>query len=507
MSTKRSERKRRIRSLFSKYVIFFAVVEMISLTVFGGVLGYFLVGSWEDDQKTRLYEYSANIADSYEMLLNSENSNDKDSYSGLCYSLTSVSAAARADIYIVDTRGKVIFCRHMADIDGNTVRSADETNCEHSGLKVPAELLTGIAADGMLATKGSPGNYYADDTFVSAAAVRNSYTQETTAVVFALQREDVGLLPYISTFLQIYAMAALIMLLVTGLIIYLSTYNMTKPLKDMSEATKQYAKGNFSYRIKQNSRNSVREYDELSAAMNSMAASLEQFENSRASLIANVSHELKTPMTTISGFIDGILDGTISEKDRVYYLSIVSDEVRRLSRLVISMLNMSKIDAGELRINPSRFNLTEQIWNIFLSFEQRIDSKGINVRGFDYLATNYIEADRDMINQVFYNLIDNAVKFTNDHGEIHISMENDGEYVSVSIKNTGKGISEEDIDHVFERFYKGDKSRSLDTKSTGLGLFIVKNIVKLHNGEISVKSIDDKYTQFTVKLKIQLIEV
>lgn len=507
MSLKKSEKKRRIRSLFSKYVIFFAVVEMISLTVFGIVLGYFLVGSWEDDQKTTLYEYAENIADSYEMLLDSDKDNDDVSYSGLCYSLSSVSAAARADIYIVDSTGKVIFCRHMAEMDGDSVKSAEETDCEHRKIKIPGELFTGIAADGMLATKGSPGNFYDEDTFVSAAAVRQSYSKEATAVVFALQREDVGLRPYISTFLQIYIMAALVMILVTGLIIYVTTYNMTKPLKDMSEATKQYAKGNFSYRIKRSDRNTVREFDELSAAMNSMAASLEQFENSRASLIANVSHELKTPMTTIGGFIDGILDGTVSDADSVHYLQIVSEEVKRLSRLVVSMLNMSKIESGELRINPSRFNLTQQIWNIFISFEQKIESKGINVKGFDYLVNNYIEADQDMINQVFYNLIDNAVKFTNEDGEIYISMENVGDYVIVSIKNTGNGISDEDIDHVFERFYKGDKSRSLDSKSAGLGLFIVKNIVKLHNGEITVETTEDKCTQFTVKLKTQLIGI
>lgn len=506
MSVKKSEKKRRIRSLFSKYIIFFAVVETISLSAFGVVLGYFLVGSWEDAQKTTLYEYAANIADSYEMLIDSEDDNEQVSYSGLSYSLSSVSAAARADIYIVDSSGEVVFCKHMADIDDPAV-SNKEVDCEHRNIKIPGELFTGIAADGMLATKGRLSGLYADNTFVSASAVKQPYSQETVAIVFAVQRADVGLSPYIATFLQIYIMAALVMLLVTGLIIYVSTYNMTKPLKDMSEATKQYAKGNFSYRIKQDSHNSVREFDELSAAMNAMAAGLEQFENSRSSLIANVSHELKTPMTTISGFVDGILDGTISDDDSEHYLKIVSDEVKRLSRLVVSMLNMSKMESGEMRINPVKFNLTQQIWNIFISFEQKIESKSINIKGFDYLVNNYIEADKDMINQVFYNLIDNAVKFTNDGGEICISMKNDGDYIIVSIKNTGKGISAEDIDHVFERFYKGDKSRSLDSKSAGLGLFIVKNIVKLHNGEISVETTDDKYTKFTVKLKKQLIEV
>lgn len=507
MSSKRTEKKRRIRSLFANYILFFYIVELLSLTVFGVVLGYFLVGSWEDDQKTNLYEYAQNIASSYEVLLDSSKDEEHISYSGLCYSLASVSSAARADIYIVDKNGEVIFCRHMADADGESVIPVHEVDCEHRNVRVPGEIIAGVSAEGMLATKGSLAKFYEDDTFVSASSVRKKSTNEVKAVVFALQRAEVGLRPYLFTFLQIYVMAALAMLLVTGLIIYVCTYILVRPIKDMSEATKQYALGNFSYRIKRSNRNSVREFDELSAAINAMATSLEQLENSRSSLIANVSHELKTPMTTIGGFIDGILDGTISKEDTGHYLKIVSDEVKRLSRLVISMLDMSKIESGELKINPTRFNLTQQIWNIFISFEQKINNKNINIKGFDYLVNNYIEGDQDMINQVFYNLIDNAVKFTQQGGEIFISMESDDEYVTVSIENTGKGIASEDIEHVFERFYKGDKSRSLDAKSAGLGLFIVKNIVKMHDGEISVSSETDKRTKFTVKLKKQLVEV
>ena len=507
MSVKRSEKKRRIRSLFSKYMFFFSAVELVSLIVFGAVLGYFLTDSWENTQKTNLYEYAENIASSYEALLEVEDKGGKVSYNGLSYSVASVSEAARADIYIVDSSGKVIFCKHMANVDGDSVISAEEADCDHRNIKIPGELYAGIVADGMLATKGGLVNLYDDDTFISAATVRQAYSQESAGIVFAVQSTEVGLVPYLATFLQIYIMAALVMLLTTGLIIYVSTYSMTKPLKDMSEATKQYAKGNFSYRIKHDTKNSVREFDELSAAMNAMAASLEQYANSRTNLIANVSHELKTPMTTIGGFIDGILDGTVKPEEQSHYLTIVSDEVKRLSRLVVSMLNMSKIEAGELRINPTRYNLTQQILNIFISFEQKIESKDINIKGFDYLVNSYIEADADMISQVFYNLVDNAVKFTQNGGEIAVSMIDSEDEVAVSIRNTGKGIADEDIEHVFERFWKGDKSRSLDSKSAGLGLFIVKNIVKLHNGEITVCNLDDKYTQFTVTLKKQLIGV
>lgn len=499
---KKPAKKRKIRSLFSKYIITFVSAELVSISILGCILAYFLVDSWENNQKNNLYEYAENVASAYEALIEDDEQLTQTDFEYLEYSIAGVSSTAKADIFISDLTGKIIYCNHM-----DSISHSDNIDCEHSKLKIPAELIAGIVADGMIATRGSIGTIYSDDTFVVASVVKTPYSQNIECIVFATQNTETGLTPYIAKFLQIYVAVALVTMFTTGLIVYISTYNMTKPLREISEATKQYAKGNFSYRIKHYNGNAVREFDELSAAINAMATDLEQFENSRTSLIANVSHEFKTPMTTISGFIDGILDGTISPEMQSHYLQIVSNEVKRLSRLVVSMLNMSKIEAGELRINPIRFNLTQMIIDIFVSFEQKIESKSIDIKGFEYLTNCYIEADQDMINQVFYNLIDNAVKFTNDGGEISVRMKSDDNEVTFSIRNTGKGIVQEDISHVFERFYKGDKSRSLDSKSAGLGLFIVKNIVNLHNGDITVKSEDDKYTQFTVKLKKQLIEV
>ena len=371
----------------------------------------------------------------------------------------------------------------------------------HSQLRVPGEITTGILASSVFATKTDFSGLLDAEIFVAA-----SLSEDSEAIVFAVQTAEDGLGIYRTKFINTYIAAAVVFMLVTGLIAYLLTYNMTKPLRDMSEATRQYSQGDFSYRIKRYGKNTVREFDELSAAMNSMAESLETLENSRAQFVANVSHELKTPMTTIGGFIDGILDGTIDDSNRNYYLKIISDEIKRLSRLVVSMLNMSKMEAGQMRINPSKFNLTQQIIGIFISFEQKIDNKNIKVKGLDSLSNIYIFADPDMLSQVFYNLIDNAVKFTEKGGDISVKMTADDDDITVVIRNTGDGIRAEDADHIFERFYKGDKSRSLDAKSSGLGLFIVKNLVEYHKGEISVISEEGKYTQFTVKLKVRLSE-
>lgn len=499
-----SEKKhRRSASLFIKYVSFFSVVEIISLSVLGWVLMYFVADSWEDEQKRNLFNYADNIAGSYAAMLSSSDTGEELSYSVICYTVTNAAQATSADIFIVDSYGNMKFCKDMADTDDMVTGVC--TCKRHSGIKVPGEIYTGVITDGMMATTGKFNVFSDEDSFISASVVKNIDNNQVEGIVFAVQPLSEGLKPYLSKFVQNYVLAAFAFLLISGLIIYVKTFKLTKPLRKMSEATKHYAKGDFSYKLESGGRGTAREFEDLSTALNSMADDLEKIENSRTNFVANVSHELKTPMTTIGGFIDGILDGTIDKEHQDAYLKIVSDEVKRLSRLVVSMLNMTKMDAGELRINPVKFNLTEQIINIFISFEQKIEEKKINVKGLERLHAAYIEADPDMINQVFYNLIDNATKFTQQGGDITVSMKNDGEYVTVSIRNTGKGIDSEDIDHVFERFYKGDKSRSLDSKSAGLGLFIVKNIVELHNGEISVRSEKSRYTEFSVKLKIDLM--
>ena len=180
---------------------------------------------------------------------------------------------------------------------------------------------------------------------------------------------------------------------------------------------------------------------DLANAFNDMANALDKLENSRRSFVANVSHELKTPMTSIAGFIDGILDGTIPKSKQDYYLKIVSDEVRRLSRLVVAMLNMSKIESGDFEMKPKNYNISDQIIHILLTFEQKIEKKNIEIRGLENLEPHKVHADTDMIYQVIYNLFDNAVKFTNENGYIEVNVTEHNAYVEISIKNSGEGIN------------------------------------------------------------------
>lgn len=489
-------------TLFNKYFKFFSITFLICLTLLSLTLMIFIADYWEDQKKLDLYNAASNVA---AFCANSQQeSNGRINYSEtLKNTVNSVASISGADILIADSQPDNAVIEYCTCDD----KQPGQNVCDkHSTVKIPGEIITSMLVENRFTKVGNLANMLDQNHFIASANVldKNGNPQ---AVVIVIQQLRNGLTPYLDSFTKTFIIAILISLFTVSLGVYFATYSLVKPMKQIAEATRHFSDGDFSYRLKINQgKKSVKEIDELQYAFNSMADALEDLEKSRSSFVANVSHELKTPMTTIGGFIDGIIDGTIDEEHRDYYLKIVSDEVKRLSRLVVSMLNMSKIESGELTLSISKFNISDMLLKIFLSFERQIETKKINIEGLADIGSVSIEADPDMINQVFYNLVDNAVKFTDVGGTISIYTETDGEYFTAYLRNTGKGISPEDLERIFDRFYKADKSRSLDAKSAGLGLFIVKSIVELHDGKIYADSIQNEFTEFTVKLKVRLIQ-
>lgn len=490
-------------SLFNKYFKFFSITFLICLTLLSVTLMIFIADYWEDQKKLDLYNAASNVA-AFCSNTYIDSDGDGEKYGEtLKTAITNIAGVSGADILIVDSKPDGAYVKYCGCAD----KSDGANVCDkHKNLKIPGEIITSMLVEDKFTNIGTLSGTLSANHFVASAKVIDQ-KGEIGAIVIAIQPLSDGLKPYLNSFIKTFTVAILISLFTVSIGVYIAAYSLTKPMKQIAEATRHFSDGDFSYRIKINQgKKSVREIDELQYAFNSMADALEDLEKSRSSFVANVSHELKTPMTTIGGFIDGIIDGTIDEEHRGYYLKIVSDEVKRLSRLVVSMLNMSKIESGELTLNVSKFNISDMLLKIFLSFERQIDAKKISVEGLVKLGSVSIEADPDMINQVFYNFVDNAVKFTDYGGTISIKTETDGEYFTAYLKNTGKGISPEDLERIFDRFYKADKSRSLDAKSAGLGLFIVKSIVELHDGKIYADSVQNEFTQFTVKLKVRLIQ-
>jgi signal transduction histidine kinase len=289
---------------------------------------------------------------------------------------------------------------------------------------------------------------------------------------------------------------ALIATAVSSIAIYFVTNSMTKPLREMAAAAKSFSTGDFSVRVPAEGEDEIAQ---LARSFNHMADSMADLESVRRSFIANVSHELKTPMMTIGGFIDGILDGTVPEEKHKQYLEIVSEEIKRLSRLVKSMLSIARIEAGDMKLSPTDFDVNELVCRTVFAFEQKIEEKKLEIMGLESDEV-FVKADNDLIHQVVYNLIDNAVKFVNEGGCISFSYEVKEGNVFVSVRNTGAGIAQQELPRLFDRFYKTDKSRSLDKTGVGLGLYIVQTIVNQHKGDLLVKSVEKEYTEFTFSL-------
>lgn len=305
-----------------------------------------------------------------------------------------------------------------------------------------------------------------------------------------------GMRAYIINLIVSLLIASIIILVVVYPILYYSIMKLINPINDMTMAAKRFGSGDFSEKVR------VKDSTEmgyLADTLNDMAASLEQIEENRKSFVSNVSHELKTPMTTIGGFVDGILDGTIPKSEHRYYLNIVSEEVDRLSRLVRSMLNISKYESGEVSLQTENFEASALIFKTALIFEKRINDKGVEMEGLGD-GKFYLNADIDLFQQVIYNLTENAVKFVNERGTISFSRDVKEDFTSICIRNTGEGLKENEISRVFDRFYKTDESRGKDKTGVGLGLSIVSSIIKLHGGKILVRSKPGEYTEFEFTL-------
>ena len=231
-----------------------------------------------------------------------------------------------------------------------------------------------------------------------------------------------------------------------------------------------------------------------------MAENIQSNDNSRGQFMGNIAHELRTPMTTIKGFVDGILDGTIPPDMQNHYLQLVSEETGRLARLIQNMLDLSKLESGEYQVNARMFNIWETLTGVALSAEQRINDGMIDLEGLTMDEKVLVYADPDLIHQVAYNILDNAIKFTPAGGTIKFHVEKLGPEVEISIWNSGQGISPEALPYVFQRFYKEDRSRGLHARGAGLGLNICKVLVNLSGGQIRVESQQGEWCQFVFTL-------
>ena len=340
---------------------------------------------------------------------------------------------------------------------------------------------------------------YAKERFVVATPVTSS-SGDVIGYVFVTNVID-NILGAWSTFLGIAALMAAGVFAAALLMSLVYSKRMARPLDEMAAASRKFARGDFSVRVKQQE-DPTDEMGALIESFNKMADSLESAEARRSEFIANISHELRTPMTTIAGFADGILDGTIPKEEEEKYLISIRDETRRLSRLVRDMLSASQANARAA--DPSRrtvFDLTELVLQTLLSFESRATAKNLDVDPQLPDTHILVIADKDAITQVIYNLLDNAVKFARVGSCLTLRLYKDNGKAYVSIKDEGETIPPDDLPFIFDRFHKSDRSRSLDKDGVGLGLYLVKSIINSHDEDIAVRS-EEGVTEFVFTLKL-----
>ena len=385
----------------------------------------------------------------------------------------------------------------LTDLSGNILLRVepDRGSSRDSG-RIPASVVDRLIQDQKYTGVGTLDGQFSGSHYVVGTLCEDAAGNDLALVFIAANSERVvGMLQEIT---QMFLIIIVIALIGTLIVSYFLSSRMTRPLKTMANAAKEFAAGDFSVRVPED--NHCDEIDELATSFNNMARDLEQLEELTQGFIGNVSHEFKTPMTTISGFVDGMLDGTIPQDQQKKYLHIISEEVKRLSRMTMSMLADARNQSGELNISPVPFDFSEMASQILLSFEQKITAKNIEVDA-DLADRLMVMGDRDHVFRAVYNLVDNAVKFINEGGTLRVTAYPAGAFCEFSISNTGDGIAPEDIPHVFDRFYKTDRSRSRDRSGAGLGLYIVKNIINLHGGDISVRS-DGGETEFSFTLPL-----
>ena len=392
-----------------------------------------------------------------------------------------------ADAVICNSQGFVVLCSDAL------------TGCEHQGLQINRDYIDKILQNGSDSAVGMIKGLYTESRYVVSVPIYSDNHSFYGIVIVSTPTAAIDTV--MERISNLFLVAGLAVMLVCVLVVSFFARQQSLPLKTMAKTAYDFGHGDLNARVRISDSFSE-EIEEMALAFNNMASLLQKSEYQRQEFVANVSHELKTPMTTISGYIDGILDGTIPEHRQRYYLQIVSDETKRLSRLVRSMLDISRLQDQEIPEDKKmHFDLEECAGQVLITFEKKITDKRLNVDVDMPLHPVCTIANQDYVTQVIYNLIDNAVKFCPEEGTLGLKIKEGGGKIYVSISNDGDTIPPEELPLVFDRFHKLDKSRSQNRDGWGLGLYIVKTIVCSHGENISVTSKNGR-TEFTFTMPL-----
>ncbi len=484
-----------LKSTFAKYLIAFVIIILISFLVLSGIVTTMIRSYFSDDKEERL----VSTAEVVSAVIEFHKQEDLDAVGFVDYFKETlfllINNDPDIDITILNREGNVLLSTVGVDKGDDGFRRPLAPGQVEA---IDINLFSNTEMDDGSYTNMHFGTVDGFLPETSIACLEDIYVNEAVRGYIITSYSTVKEDAFIVTARSAVVTSCAWVMIAAVIAVYFITNRIISPLRTMTAAAKKFGKGDFSTRVHVSGTDEI---SELSLAFNNMADSLEKLEKMRSSFLASVSHDLRTPMTTIAGFIDGILSGAIPHEKEEYYLQIISSEVHRLSRLVSQLLDISRLESGDRRMTFEAFDVAEMARIILISLEQKLEDKSLDVSFVADEDEMMVYADKDAIYQVIYNLCHNGIKFANNGGRFEIRLQNDDQKkVKITVLDEGVTIDKEEQRLIFDRFYKTDSSRGLDKSGVGLGLYICKTLIDAHGETIGVNS-DNGVTEFYFTVK------
>ena len=468
----------RIKSIFEKQLLLYIVTIFFSVMLVASSTATVYHRHYVDEIRNELVEQGKKIAQEYAKAYRTANI---ESFANLAYEFQVLEEYMGANIMLVNR-------------DGVLVMTSPDVSEALRGKVIQEDMLQSVLEGNIVFWETNM-----DDAFdVPMLVVGYPISAGNMAGIFMCRS-----IPEIENSLMrmhTVGVICLILVMILGVVVsFFATRVMTSSILQMNDVAKQIANGNFDKRVEIRSED---ELGELAKSFNQMAQSLEENEDTRKKFIADVSHDLRSPLTSIQGFLTAVMDGTVPPDKQNYYLNIALEESKRLSRLAESMVDMSRADASKLTLDWSDFDLNELIRTNIEALQPQLNEKNLIVEAELESHTSLVHGDKDKILRVIHNILENAVKFSPANGVIYIeTTSRERGKILVSIRDQGPGISKEEQRHIFDRFYKADATRNLDMTGSGLGLSIVREIINAHGEQVSVKSKVGEGAEFVFTLQ------
>lgn len=459
------------KSLVFKLIATISVIILIVFFTTGFVLSYFVKQDYFNLERQKL-DMESNTIQDIAVKYQGDTESDRENIYTMLHLMSNY---LEADIVLVNSSGYIY--------------GISNTKYEYLYNKRYTSLnLNNLKNDNIL-------EYKSGDSYIYCRGMYNSSDEFIGGIVFIISQETINRPIY--DMYNIIWISVIIAIIILSIIFYfISKKFIIEPLESINEVAKDFSNGHFEKRV--NIKNDD-EIGDLAKTFNNMADSIEEAENNRREFISNISHELRSPITSVKGFITAILDGIIPQEKEKDYLKIANDEIMRLTRLINDLLDLSAMQAGKVQFKLMKVDINNAIRITVVKMGQKALEKNIKIETNLSGKSLLVLADNDKIIQVLTNLVDNAIKYCNRDGKILVSTKIKNEKVIVSVYNNGPSIRDEDLKYIWDRFYKADKSRTNKT-STGLGLPIVRNIILQHNEKIWIDNADNGVTfSFTLK--------